>query len=325
MAAVSSAWFTTPRRGLTPRPGHSPRTRACGSPTLPAGRVVALTDFSASATNAAWRAALVARDLGLPLHIVGLCRAAADRRATQLLLDQLTGELRRTLQMAAPASVVQAGALDGVADAVRGAALLVVDAMHGSRWRNWLFGSLAQKLLRRCRTPVLAVRRPAIASYRRVTVSVDLASSASRVIAAARALSRDHRLQVLHVLPARDRARTLLAGVPLDAVRSQCEQAADAARHKLAGLIAQAGACHDAVVPVTVFGHVPTAVLEQERRSRAQLLVLGHAPRGALTDLVLGGVVRWLLPAPQADVLLVPLPPGSGTARADALPRARPS
>lgn len=323
MAAVSSAWFTTSRRGLPPPLG--PDFRAFGSPTFRAGRVVALTDHSASATNAAWRAALVARDLGLPLHVVGLCSAGADRRASQLLLDQLTCELKRTLQVVARASLVHASGLAAVAEAARGASLLVVDALHGGRLRNWLLGSLAQRLARRCRTPVLAVRRPAVASYRRVTVSVDLQSAASGLIAAARALSRDHRMQVLHVLQGRDRARTLLAGVPLDVVRSQREQATGAARQKLAGLIAQAGACDDAAEPVTVFGHVAVAVLEHERRSRAQLLVLGHPHRGALVDLVLGGVVLWLLPATQADVLLVPLPAGNGAARPGALPRAHPS
>lgn len=325
MAAVSAARFTTPRRGLPPPLGDAPGTGAFGSPTFRAGRVVALTDHSASATNAAWRAALVARDLGLPLHVVGLCSGGADRRAAQLLLDQLTCELKRTLQVVARASVVHAAGLAAVAEAARGASLLVVDAMHGRRWRNWLLGSLAQRLARRCRTPILAVRRPAVASYRRVTVSVDLESAASGLISATRALSRDHRMQVLHVLQARDEARTLLAGVPLHVVRSQCEQATGAARRKLAALIAEAGACHESAVPVTVFGDVAAAVLEHERRSRVQLLVLGHRHRGALADMVLGGVVRWLLPATQADVLLVPLPPGNGAARTGSLTRAHPS
>lgn len=289
------------------------------------GRVIALTDHSASATNAAWRAALVARDLGLPLHVVGLCPAGADRRASQLLLDQLACELKRTLQVVARASVVHAGGLGAVAEVARGASLLVVDALHGSRLRNWLLGSLAQRLARRCHTPVLAVRRPAVASYRRVTVAVELQSAASGLIAAARALSRDHRMQLLHVLQGRDRTRALLAGVPLDVARSQREQTTGAARKKLAGLAAEAGASHDAVVPVTVSGHVAAAVLEHERRSRAQLLVLGHRHRGALADLVVGGVVRWLLPATQADVLLVPLPAGNGAARTGSLARAHPS
>lgn len=325
MAAVSTDWFTKPRRGLIPPLGDAPVTRSCGSTSSWGGRVVAVTDLSPSATNAAWRAALVARDLGLPLQLLGVSPGATDRGAAQLLLDELLCELRDRLQITAQAGLLHACGLPGIADAARGAALLVVDAMHGSRLSKWLLGSLAQRLASRCRAPVLAVRRPAVASYRRVTVCVDLGPAARGLIVAARSLTRHHRMQVLHVLQARDQARTLLAGVPTEVVQCRRERETAAARQKLQRLIDQGGRWHSGAVPVTRFGHVPTAVLEQERRSQAQLLVLGQSSRGALMDLVLGGVARWVLPATQADVLLVPLPPGTEATRTDALPRARSS
>ncbi len=234
MAAVSPAWFSNPPLSFTP-PAVAPGPRPCAAPALPPRRVVALTDFSAPATNAVWRAALAARDLALPLHIVGLRSAAA---------------------------------------------------------------------------------------YRRVMVSVDLEAQACDLIAAARSLSRDPRMQVLHVLHGRHQTRMLLADVPAKAVRRHSEQAADAARRTLARMIAAAGAAADGAVPVTAFGHVATTMLRKERRARVQLLVLGQPPRGALADLVLGGVARWLLPATQADVLLVPLAPRGSAVPGGAVPKA---
>lgn len=325
MAAVSTAWFTTLRRDFTPAPDPARGTRAGAAHALTSRRVLALTDFSAPATNAAWRAALVARDLGLPLHIVGMRQPGAEHRDPRLMLEELTRELRLRLRITAHASLVHADPVSEIADAARGAALVVVCATGGNRLANWLFGSLAQRLVRRCRTPVLAVRRPALASYRRVIVSVALDAQACELIAAARPISRDPRMQVLHVLHARERTRMLLADLPARSVYRHCEQAADAARRTLVASIAAAGMRADGAVPVTAFGHVATAMLEKERRSRAQLLVVGQPPRSALADLVLGGVARWLLPATRADVLLVPLARSSGEMRAGAVPRAVPS
>lgn len=323
MAAVSPACLTTLRRDFMPPPGPAPGGRTCVSHALPPRRVVALTDFSASATNAAWRAALVARDLGLPLHIVGMRQPSAARRDARPMLQELTRELRLGLGIAAHASLVHAGLVSEIADAARSAALIVVCTPGGNRLANLLFGSLAQRLVRRCSTPVLAVRRPALASYRRVIVSVTLDAQACKLIAAARPISRDPRMQVLHVLHARERTRMLPADGPAKAVRRHCEHAADAARQKLAALIVAAGTRTDGAVPVTAFGHVAAAMLEEERHSRAQLLVVGQPPRSALADLVFGGVARRLLPATQADVLLVPLAHSSSDMRA--VPRTVPS
>ncbi len=320
MAAVSPAWFSNPPLSFTP-PAVAPGPRPCAAPALPPRRVVALTDFSAPATNAVWRAALAARDLALPLHIVGLRSAAAGRDGAGLQLHELARELRQRLKITAHSSLVHPS-LPELADAAHSAALLVVCATRGNRLADWLFGSLAQRLARHCRAPVLAVRRPALASYRRVMVSVDLEAQACDLIAAARSLSRDPRMQVLHVLHGRHQTRMLLADVPAKAVRRHSEQAADAARRTLARMIAAAGAAADGAVPVTAFGHVATTMLRKERRARVQLLVLGQPPRGALADLVLGGVARWLLPATQADVLLVPLAPRGSAVPGGAVPKA---
>jgi nucleotide-binding universal stress UspA family protein len=325
LAAVSTSWLTTPRRGLIPPLGASASAQASGARSLGPGRVVALTDLSATATNAAWRAALVARDLGLPLHVVGMRAASVARRDAQLALQELTRELRQRLHINAHSTLAHANLRSELADTTRHAALLVVDATSGNRVANWLVGSLAQRVARRCRTPVLAVRRPALASYRRVIVSVDLDSHASGLIAAARALSRDHRMQVLHVLQDHDRARMLLADVPAEEIDRQRVEAADAARQMLTRLITAGEASHGTALPVTVFGHVPSEVLEQVHRSRTQLLVLGQPTRGALMDFVRGGVGRRVVPASHADVLLVPLALSRSATPAHALPGARPS
>lgn len=306
MGVISAAGHSLARTGLAPLLPTNDAAWAAPAAVLPLRSVVVMTDLSKAGTHAAWRAGIVARDRKLPLHILGLSSVRGNADGTQAELDKLARALRDRLLIPVSAQAVRGDLLREGAQAAREAELLVIAAPRSRPLVDWLLGTSAERLARR-RTPVLVVRRPAFTSYRRVVVPVALEGASWSQVAAARALSRDPAMKVLNVLPTDHEDAMRLADVPERTILSERQRAAQKARGALLELIAAAGAHDDCAEPAISFGHAPTRVLEQERASGADLLVLGQRPRRSLVDLLPGGVARRVLRATQADVLLVPL------------------
>lgn len=268
--------------------------------------IVAFVDASREAANAAWRGALVARDRGLPLHLVAFQRLHANLSEAAAPVDALAAELRGQLDVQVFAhGIVGTREHEGI-EAARAASLLVLPSRPVRPWR---LGSQELRILRRSNRPVLVVRRPAHASYRRVLAAVELDLQASSLIAAAHALSRDPRMKVLHVLDTSHEEIMRLADVPGRAIRAQREHDALRARAILADRIASVGAHEGGVEPVIAFGAVEHRIMEHQHAADADLLVLGKRPRHPLVDALRGGVARSVLRAQGADVLLLPMPP----------------
>lgn len=279
----------------------SGRARAPGP-----GPVIAFVDPRPEAANAAWRAALVARDRGLPLHLIGLQPLHANLVDASRTARALAEEVRGRIDLDVTARSV-AGTLDreGV-EAARQASLIVLPPAQPGLFQP--FRSPALRMLRRSGRPVLLARRPAQASYRSVMAAVELELDACSLIAAAHALSRDPNMKVLHVLDTAHEEALRLADVPVRKIQEQRERDAARARRVLADLIASAGAADDAH-PVISFGDAEPALVAREFASRSDLLVVGKRPRHALVDTLLGGVAQTLLRKARADVLVLPMPP----------------
>lgn len=269
--------------------------------------VLAIIDLCAAGTNAAWRAALVARDRGVPLHLLSLQASPAAVPEALAALQELARELRERLHISASAQAMAGELLRDGAQAAADAGLLVIAAGRGNLLGDWILGTRAERLVRRCSTPVLVVRRPAFTSYRNVVVSVELKAEAGSLIAAARALSRDPQMKVLHILATAHEEAMRLADVPPKVIHAQRQTTAERTRRALAELIAATGAHEDGAVPVVSFGHAPSSVLEDDLARNAELLVVGKRPRPVLADLLVGGVTQRVLAATRSDVLVVPL------------------
>lgn len=253
-----------------------------------ARRVVAYVDRSPEAANAAWRGALVARDRGLPLHLVALQPLHGNLAEAKAVAEAFADEVRGKLALEVfPECIAGDFEHEGL-DAARDASLLVVPARPDLP---------VLRTLRRTGRPVLVVRLPGRASYERVLAAVELDLDACSLIAAAHALSRDRGLTVMHVL---DMAQEEAARRDHDALR-----AGDA----LSDLIAAAGAWEAGVESLVAFGDPQLRVLHQRTATRAELLVVGKRPRSALADALRGGVAQRVLRAGSGDTLLLPIPP----------------
>ncbi len=268
--------------------------------------VLAVVDGSPAGLNAAWRAALVARDRGAPLRLL---HASAPARAVQALAEDIRAQLRMEVELC----VVEGDALQEAVRSARAAQLLVIGSGRANTLRERIAGTQAERLIRLCRIPVLVVKQTARSGYRRVLVPVDLAPDAGTVIAAATAFSRDPRMEVFHALNTGDEVTLRVPEVPESVQRGLRQRAAARAHAVLEELIAFAGASHAAVTAVA-FGHAASLILAKARAMRAELVVIGKRRRGLLADFVLGGVTQRVLAASRADVLVLPAQERTGKA-----------
>lgn len=271
--------------------------------------VLAISDLSPSGTNAAWRAALVARDHGVPLRLLHAQPAAAGLPAAHAALGRLAAEIHERIGIDVAVQVTQGDTLGEAACAAAFAQLLVIGARRGNRLREWMLGTQAERLVRQGGVPVLVVRRTAQAAYRRVLVAVDLGPAAGDVVAGAARFSRGPRMEVLHALGTRNALTMRASGVREPVARSLREGAARRARAALEEVIAFSGTRTQGVVPSIGYGPPAWLVLSREHALRAELVVVGKRPRGPLADFFLGSVSRQVLAGARADVLVLPPAP----------------
>ena len=261
--------------------------------------VLALADATPASDNAAWRAALVARDLGAPLRLLQLREGRGGAGAVQL-----AREIRHRIGIPAQVEVLEGDALQQVVRSARGAQLLVMGTRRGNPLREFILGTQAERLIRLCRIPVLVVKRVATASYRRVLVPVDLGADASGVVAAAARLARD-RMEVLHAVDARRVVSLRVSDLPEAASRRERGRMVVRAHAHLEDVISQAAAGGRALPRVTI-GDAGAVALARAQAMRADLLVIGKRTRGLLADFFLGSVTQRVLAAARADVLVLP-------------------
>lgn len=285
--------------------------------------VLALCDLSSAAVNAAWRAALIARDLRLPLRLL---HAPAEPRVLVTAapsVGELQQEIRERMGIAVDVEPVSGGALRSAIAAAREAAVLVLPSRRGNPLREWIMGTQAERLIRLCRAPVLVVKRPALRSYRRVLVPVQLEPGAAALVALAGALSRGSRVEVLHAITAAEEgvARDVDgSGQALRSFRQRRTQRAHVALHEL---IADATPPGCNAEPSVEFGDPAAVVLARAREDGVDLLVIGKRRRGLLADYFLGGVTQRVLARAEADVLVLPAAAGGHAALPTATPGAQ--
>jgi nucleotide-binding universal stress UspA family protein len=268
--------------------------------------VLAVCDFSPAAANAAWRAALVARDVGAAVRILHPQPQARVLQKGGHCASTLAQEIAQRLQLPVEAEAVAGNVLGAAIAAARDAALLVIPSRRGNPLREWIMGTQAERLIRLSRAPVLVAKRPALGSYRKVLVPVELAAAAAVQVRLALALSRGSRVEVLHALQTADEIvlhELEAANQVLHSCRQYRSQRAHAALHELMAL---PGEQSEGVQTVVEFGAAANMVLARAQAGGSDLVVIGKRRRGLLADYFLGGVTQRVLALSQADVLVLP-------------------
>lgn len=198
--------------------------------------------------------------------------------------------------------------------------LLVLGSRGGIPVTRWLLGSVANRLVHLARRPVAIVRTGAKRSRTRVArilVATDGSPASARAVRFAARLTSaipGARLVILTVstltadlaLTAPSVFRAL--GVMPDLERAD-RQAARRTLAKAAALAALAGLGKRATLRYyrpAGRAFAEKAILEESRRQRADVIVLGRTGRSALGDVLMGSVAQRVLALAGPPVILVP-------------------
>lgn len=253
------------------------------------------------------------------LHVVPEGLPLRDQRRATRDAAKVLADAARDLRSALPVRVeplVQVGAADARIAAcarAKGAELIVMGRGQRRGLRDVLLGSTAERVIRHGRLPVLVVRRPPRAPYRRPALALDLDRAAHHVIHA-----------LLRVIPPPRPAVTVIhafddpyrrAVYPslfedLDAREAELRLSASRALGELlADAVARARVPADAVPAWKLhlrYGSPQTVIEKAVEREATDLLVLGTHTQTGLAHMLLGTVAGDVLRAVACDVLVVP-------------------
>lgn len=273
------------------------------------------TDFSANARRAALRAGLLGRALGVRKAILlhaaprfELSREKQSRanlslhRELRRLADELEGEtgLRFEPRLARGAVV---GELARAAERVD----LVVVGAHGAHpVRDFAIGSIAERLLRKSRRPVLVVKARPGGAYRNVLVPVDFSPDSRAAARMAAEVAPKAVLHLLHAFEAPFEGKLRFAGVDDDSIRHYREQARRQGRADMAMLIEATGIGPRRITRDVAHGYAPGLISRTAREFGANLVVIGKHGQSVTEDLLLGSVTLHTLSSASCDVLVVP-------------------
>jgi nucleotide-binding universal stress UspA family protein len=284
-------------------------------------RILAATDLSAPARQAAERAARLAHETGaaltlchaLPHAALQELRAWLGAPATDALLTQARDEvaaLAVALQDERRAAVrprVEEGAVIDVllrAAEAEAADLLVLGARGAGFLRRLVLGTTAERLLRRTTQPLLVVRQPPHEPYRRALLALDFSPWTPSVIAQARAVAPHARWVLFHAWQVPFEEKLRFAGVEAATLAHYREQARRQATQRLHAAAEQAGLKPGQWEPCLVEGDATLRLVEQEQVLACDLVVIGKHGQSAAEDLLLGSTTKHLLAEGQADVLV---------------------
>lgn len=287
--------------------------------------ILAATDFSPAAHQAALRAARLAHALNRPLELVhvlpldaltqlrawlgqGHGAEAALHAQAQAQLQALATELRALRPAALHTRLLDGPPIDSVLGALEAcdAGLLVLGARGQSLLRHLALGSTAERLLRRCQHPLLVVRQPAHAPYRRVLVALDFSPWSAPALALARQLAPHARLLLLTAFQVPFEEKLQFAGVDATTIALYREQARREATQRLHALAEASGLATGSYEACICEGEASMRLLEQSQQRDADLVVLGKHGVSAAVDLLLGSVTKHVLAEGHTDLLISP-------------------
>lgn len=286
-------------------------------------RILSATDFSVDARHGTERAAVLcaasSSTAGRVLHVVepawtellqkwfGSGGDAVERRkqeAERALAEQVA-MIRQKWGVDLVAAIASGRPIDEIIAACAGADLLVLGARGSHPIRALALGTTSERLLCRTPIPVLVVRRPVRRAYRRVLCTVDFSPSSTGSLALSRAIAREGRVYVAHVVQAFAEREMHFAGVSEVDIDVWRARARSEAAVQMSTLLTEAGVAPSDVHPwIDEGSHVGAKVVAMAREIRADLVVVGRHGASLSERLLLGSVTLHVLAGARCDVLV---------------------
>lgn len=136
--------------------------------------------------------------------------------------------------------------------------------------------------------------------YQTLLVAIDHSAITDRVLAAASELAGSPDCQI-HILHLREREVIPRMGQ----VPSESDEEAERDVHAAVGKLADAGHNAHGTVRDSLFGHAGREIVEEARRHRADVIVMGSRGRGDLAGLFLGSTAHKVIHLSDRPVLIV--------------------
>lgn len=289
---------------------------------MPIERIVAATDFSDASARALRRAALLAAERRVPLHLVTVSArswlgelrgwlAGARIRASAAALEAALAELAQELQQA-HAIEIRSAVLKGDARielarhaAAVGAGVLVLGARGRSLVGEIALGSTALALLERCAVPLLMVRGEARQPYGKVLAGVAFEPAAREAIRTAAALAPQADFTFAHAYEDPFAAELFLGQASDDATAHYRERARLRAQRELEHFAGELGSVGAHTERRLVHGSPGVQLVQLAGQLGADLVVLGARRRPGRAAAMLGSVAASVALMVASDVLLV--------------------
>lgn len=284
--------------------------------------ILVATDFSVDSHHAVRKAALLAQQHEAQLtvlHVVNRARFNSLREwfSSSIDTDLKTAQARATLRqfaaeiagrhgVAVTFEVLVADALAEILRRSERADLVVLGQRGKNPFKDLVIGSTADRLLRKCRRPMLVVKRAVGDPYRQILVPVDFTADSEAALHAAAGLVPNADIHVFHALNSSGESAMRQAEVPAAVIREYREMEDGKACARMHGLIATLGMPSGRVSAALGRGRAWRSTLDQADALRADLIVAGKPRRSALADFLLGSVTRRLLAHSKCDLLVVP-------------------
>ncbi|WGV20821.1 universal stress protein [Pseudomonas putida] len=288
----------------------------------PLNHVLVATDLSASARNAAERAAHLSKAQQASLDLLYVANPAPFERLKQLvapdehLLKRVldtAGEKTRALaamlfqryDIAAGVQVAHGSVTKEISRVVQDKrSNLLVCGAKGQSVARRLLGSTVQKMLNRMPCPLLVVKQAPRDAYRTLLVAVDFSSSSLRAIELAKAIAPQAEIILLHVYEAPFESSLRFAHIDHDTLTHYRNVIRKDAVKQLAALSETAGVAD--ARQIVVHGDPGWQIAEQEQVLECDLIVVGKQGESALEELLIGSVTQHVLNESQCDVLVSP-------------------
>lgn len=287
--------------------------------------IVVATDFSTAARRATDRAALIARDQSLPLHLLHVVhgnllddmKAWLDNsnlwqvRMSQQTRQRLDDEVVRLLGELGGDLILLTHIAEGQpvpeiceqAEAVE-AGLVVVGVRGTNPLHHLLIGTTAERLMGKTNVPLLAVRTEASTPYQRVLVPLDFSKWSEQAVEVARAVAPGAHLVLMHSFSIPFEEKLRFAGVDDATLSHYRERARQDARDHLEALVDRHSLLPEQFTLSLTEGDAPMHILMQAGERACDLIVIGKHGRQAAEELLLGSVTRHVLAEAEVDVLV---------------------
>jgi nucleotide-binding universal stress UspA family protein len=271
--------------------------------------IVVAIDMLDEGRYAADRAAIVAKAHRAHLSLVYVIAPAEtlDKLVddTRRRLNEVAAEIGKTTGLVTNACVKVGPVLDEILSMTEDADLLVLGVPGSNPPQDTILGTTAERLLGKCKRPMLVAKCPSKIMYEHVIVPVDFSPYSAPALNMARQIAPNARITILHAVRVPSEAKLSLAGLTDEAIRRYSDEERQEAVKKIEAMIHSITDNPSLISFAVERGKGPEVILAKETDLSADLIVIGKHGQSMIEELLFGSTTRYVLVGSRCDVLIV--------------------